>query len=166
MFFGFKNGKMKRVVGLYDTIFEDILDKIYHNDDRIPKVSIFLFGILVLTMAKKSKDCNYDVSIYEIGYEVGQYISPKNNDELKTVFENLGLGVLTFENDKTLKVENNPLAKMVKSEEPVNYFAAGFLAGALESIHSKKIIIVKETKCMAQGYDACYFEIVPIEEVE
>lgn len=150
---------------MYDTIFEDIRDKVYRNDDKMPKIPISLFGVLVLTVVSKATECNCDMSIYEVGHEVGKYISPKNNDELKTVFKNLGLGDLTFEDGNILKVENNPIAKMVKSEEPVNYFTSGFLAGALESIYSKKIA-VKETKCMAQGFDACYFEIISTEEVE
>ena len=150
---------------MYNTIFEDILDKIYHKDEKMPKIPISLFGVLVLTVVNKATECNCDMSIYEVGCEVGKYISPKNNDELRTVFENLGLGNLTFEDGNILKIENNPIAKMVKSEEPVNYFTSGFLAGALESIYSKKIV-VKETKCMTNGSNVCYFEIISNKEVE
>ncbi len=151
---------------MYDKIFGDIFDKVYNNSESIPKIPISLFSILTLTMLKKSNECKCGmecgVSLYEIGYDVGICLGPKNYEELKTAFENLGLGEIIFEDNNVIKIKDNPVAKMIKSEEPINYFTAGILAGALESMTSKKVV-VKETKCLSQGYDACYFEIIELD---
>ncbi len=99
-----------------------------------------------------------EASFYNLGYEFGKIISPKNLDEVKKLFNEGKLGILIEEDWNILKVENSAIGMSITSQKPVCNYIAGFLAGVLESIYGKKFI-VKEIKCMAQGCDACYFEI-------
>jgi hypothetical protein len=168
---------------VYDPIFEDIFEILTNENEcgKMPKIPIQVFGAVVLSSIEKCKSHGDENSLYEIGYNLGKLTSPKSFDELIKIFKNMGLGNIkindrikdcTFltksNNEMNLKegidncsiiITDNPVAKMVKSNEPINYFEAGFLAGALESIFSKKVII-KEVKCISQGYDACYFETI------
>ncbi len=146
---------------VYDPIFEDIFEILTNENEcgKMPKIPIQVFGAVVLSSIEKCKSHGDENSLYEIGYNLGKLTSPKSFDELIKIFKNMGLGDIVIVDDKHIIVKNNPIAKMVKSNEPINYFEAGYLAGALESIYFKKTTI-KEIKCMSQGYDACYFEII------
>ena len=101
---------------------------------------------------------NFEMSFYKLGYEFGKIISPKNMDEAKKIFSDGKLGTLVEEGDNILKLENSVIGLSITSNKPVCNYIAGLLSGVLESIYGKKFI-VKEIKCMAQGCDACYFEI-------
>jgi len=99
-----------------------------------------------------------ETSFYKLGYEFGKIIAPKNLDEVKKIFNDGNLGTLIEVDWNILKLENSAIGKSIASNKPVCNYIAGLLSGALESIYGKKFI-VKEIKCIAQGCDACYFEV-------
>ncbi|AEH06607.1 V4R domain-containing protein [Methanothermococcus okinawensis] len=126
-------------------------------------IPLEILRLMIMVMMKKIKELNSEITLYDIGYEFGRYINPKNYRELKKFFRKNNLGMLKIESKKPLvvKVNDCALCDGLKSDEPICYFDAGVLAGAYECILNKTVV-VDEIKCMAQGADACYFKIEPV----
>jgi predicted hydrocarbon binding protein len=132
----------------------------YTNRNIKEYIPLEIFRLMIMIMMKKIKELNSEITLYDIGYEFGKHISPKNYRELKKFFRKNNLGVLKIESRKPLiiKVNDCSLCDGLNSDEPICYFDAGVLAGAYECILNKTVV-VDEIKCMAQGADACYFKI-------
>ncbi len=128
-----------------------------HIKEYIP---LEMFRLMIMILVKKIKELNSEITLYDIGYEFGKYINPKNYGELKKFFRRNNLGVLKIESKKPfiIKIKDCALCDGLKSDEPICYFDAGIIAGAYECI-TNKTVVVDEIKCMAQGADACYFRI-------
>ncbi|CAB3290028.1 4-vinyl reductase 5 [Methanocaldococcus lauensis] len=123
-------------------------------------IPLEIFRIMIYILMKKIKERGSEITLYEMGYEFGKFLEPKNFRELKKFFRKNNLGILEIESRKPLiiKVKECAMCGGLEDTEPMCHFDAGLLAGAMECI-LKKTVVVNEIKCMAQGYDACYFEI-------
>ncbi|AEF95674.1 V4R domain-containing protein [Methanotorris igneus] len=136
-------------------------DERKYTDRKIKEyIPLELFRVMAYIVIKKIKERGSEITLYEIGYEFGKFLKPKNIRELKTFFRKNNLGILEIESRKPfiLKVRECAMCDSLEVNEPICYFDAGLLAGALECILNKTVV-VDEIKCMGQGYDACYFKI-------
>ncbi len=133
-------------------------------DDTIP---LELFRLITMVMMKKIKELGSELTLYDIGYEFGKYLSPKNHEELNNFFINNKLGILSIhsKNPHIVKSEDCALCDGLISDEPICHFDAGLIAGAYECILNK-VVVVDEIKCMAKGDDACYFQLFVINSEE
>jgi hypothetical protein len=136
----------------------------YTNRNIREHVPLELFRLMIMVMMKKVRELNSEITLYDIGYEFGKHINPKNYKDLKKFFRKNNLGILKVDsrNPLVVKVVDCALCDGLESDEPMCYFDAGILAGAYECILNKTVV-VDEIKCMAQGADACYFKIEPVE---
>jgi predicted hydrocarbon binding protein len=143
----------------------DSISKIVNYDSKNYKlrgelIPSDLLVVLIYAYMQKVKDLGSDTTLYEIGYEIGKLISPKNYDEVIKFFENNNIGKISIEekdNDKIeIKVKDCVFCKTLESDEPICDFEAGLIAGFLESIKNRRYF-VKEIYCQAQGYNACVF---------
>ena len=148
----------------FDKINGTFIESKYTNRNIKEYVPLEIFRLMIMIMMKKIKELNSEITLYDIGYEFGKHINPKNYRELKKFFRKNNLGVLQIESKKPLiiKVNDCALCDGLNSDEPICYFDAGVLAGAYECILNKTVV-VDEIKCMAQGADACYFKIELVE---
>ncbi|ACV24876.1 V4R domain-containing protein [Methanocaldococcus fervens] len=131
------------------------------SDRKIKKyIPLELFKVMIYIVIKKIKERGSEITLYEIGYEFGRYLNPKNIRELKSFFKKNNLGILEIESRRPLilKVRECAMCEGLDIDEPICYFDAGLIAGAMECI-LKKTVVVDEIKCMAQGADACYFKV-------
>ena len=148
----------------YDKEKYTFIESKYTNRNIKEYVPLEIFRLMIMIMMKKIKELNSEITLYDIGYEFGKHINPKNHMELKKFFRKNNLGVLKIVSKKPLvvKVNDCSLCDGLNSDEPICYFDAGVLAGAYECILNKTVV-VDEIKCMAQGADACYFKIELVE---
>jgi predicted hydrocarbon binding protein len=144
----------------FDKVNGTFIESKYTNRNIKEYVPLEIFRLMIMIMMKKIKELNSETTLYDIGYEFGKHINPKNYRELKKFFRKNNLGVLKIESKKPLiiKVNDCALCDGLNSDEPICYFDAGVLAGAYECILNKTVV-VDEIKCMAQGADGCYFKI-------
>ncbi|WP_423793031.1 V4R domain-containing protein [Methanocaldococcus indicus] len=128
-------------------------------------IPVELFKIFVLTTYNKLKNCGSEITLYDLGYEFGKSLDIKTFRELKKFFSvnNLGKVKIIKRKPLTIKIEECAFCEDIEKDEPICYFDAGLLAGIIENILNKKVV-VDEVKCMAQGYDGCYFEVEEIKE--
>ena len=147
----------------YDKEKYTFIESKYTNRNIKEYVPLEIFRLMIMIMMKKIKELNSEITLYDIGYEFGRHINPKNYMELKKFFRKNNLGVLKIEskNPIIIKVNDCALCDGLESNEPICYFDAGVLAGAYECILNKTVV-VDEIRCMAQGADACYFKIEPV----
>ncbi|ABR56538.1 V4R domain-containing protein [Methanococcus aeolicus] len=147
----------------YDKEKYTFIESKYTNRNIKEYVPLEILRLMIMIMMKKIKELNSEITLYDIGYEFGRHINPKNYMELKKFFRKNNLGVLKIEskNPVIIKVNDCALCDGLKSNESICYFDAGVLAGAYECILNKTVV-VDEIRCMAQGADACYFKIEPV----
>ncbi|WP_423793425.1 V4R domain-containing protein [Methanocaldococcus indicus] len=96
---------------------------------------------------------------YDLGKNYALFLNLKNYDEMKE-FMKKEFGEVTIEMSEPLMitVKNNKEALNYRSNEPVCYITAGFLAGCLENIADRKYIVeVVEEKCISVGDPYCVF---------
>jgi predicted hydrocarbon binding protein len=140
----------------------ELLETKYDKDKFIcgEQVPVEFLKMMVYAYMKKIKEVGSDSDLYEMGYKFGRYISPCNIDDIKEFMEISKLGKMEVleKTDKFIKIKIShcALCESLDFDEPICDFEAGLLAGFLESIKGKKVV-VKETACMAQGADGCYF---------
>lgn len=144
----------------FDKVSGTFIESKYTNRNIKEYVPLEMFRLMIMIMMKKIKELNSEITLYDIGYEFGKHINPKNHMELNKFFRKNNLGVLKIVSKKpfVVKVNDCSLCDGLNSDEPICYFDAGVLAGAYEGILNKTVV-VDEIKCMAQGADACYFKI-------
>jgi len=121
-------------------LFSDIVDTLYDDEklSKLPKVPAPFFGLAILCSIYNSDTEDSVNSLYEAGSCMGRLISPKDIDDLKTIFKNTNLGIISFEDDKVI-VSNSFHGKIAKSNVKNDSFTGGFLAGCLSSIYGKKV---------------------------
>nr|WP_317852620.1 V4R domain-containing protein [Methanothermococcus thermolithotrophicus] len=131
-----------------------------YTERKKDSIPLEFFRVMVYIVMDKIKKCGSEITLYEMGYEFGKFLNPKNLGELKKFFRRNNLGILKFEGRKPLilKVNECAMCDGLDTNEPICYFDAGLIAGALECIY-KKTVVVDEIKCMSQGADACYFKV-------
>ena len=140
----------------------ELLETKYNKDKFIcgERVPVEFLKMMVYAYMKKIKEVGSDSDLYEMGYKFGIYISPCNIDDIEefTEISKLGKMEVLEKTDKFIKIKIShcALCESLDFDEPICDFEAGLLAGFLESIKGKKVV-VKETACMAQGADGCYF---------
>ncbi|WP_456472281.1 V4R domain-containing protein [Methanocaldococcus sp.] len=142
-----------------DKIIEDVLKLLMENKEK-KCIPIGLFKAMVYIAIKKMGECGNVITFYEIGYELGKKLKIDNIEELKKFFDENNLGKLDVvsENPLIIKVGDCTLCSDLEFDEPICHLDAGIIAGALENIY-KKVVVVDEFKCMAMGSDACYFSV-------
>lgn len=146
----------------YDRDNYTFIEEKYTQRNLKSTVPLEILRIMIMVMMKKLRELNTELTLYDIGYEFGKHINPKNYDDLKKFFKKNNLGTLVIHSRKPyiIKVKDCALCAGLTDEEPICYFDAGVFAGAFECILGK-VVVVDEIKCMAKGDDACYFKIMP-----
>ncbi|XRO75039.1 V4R domain-containing protein [Methanocaldococcus sp. 28A] len=141
-------------------------DEKKYTDRKIKEfIPLEFFRVMIYIVIKKIKERGSEITLYEMGYEFGKFLEPKNIRELKTFFRKNNLGILEIESRKPfiLKVRECAMCGGLDIDEPICHFDAGLIAGAMECI-LKKTVVVDEIKCMAQGADACYFKVEVVKD--
>jgi len=129
---------------IYYELFDIIKNK--NNEKKLPEVPVSLVSAIILSIIDKSAEMNCGVdSIFEVGRLVGEFLCPKNKEELVIMFENLGLGKLEF-NEGCIVIKDDPLSKTINPKSHINYLSAGIISGALQTIDGKYYVI-EEIKC-------------------
>jgi predicted hydrocarbon binding protein len=140
----------------------ELLKSKYNKDKFVcgDHVPVEFLKIMVYAYMKKIKEVGSNSDLYEMGYKLGKYISPNSIEDMKRFikFSKLGIMEVLEKSEKFIKIKIShcALCENLDFDEPICDFEAGLLAGFLESIWGKKVV-VKETACMAQGADGCYF---------
>ncbi len=116
--------------------YELISELINKKPEEVPKIPISLFILSLINSIDLLNDVDYLTTIYEIGYNMGKLIPAKDEEDLKRIFYNLGLGELEI-TDNVVIVKNDPLYKYVDMKSHKNYFTGGFLSGVLSSIYNE-----------------------------
>lgn len=149
-----------------DISFEDIRESC-HKNQYGGAISLEYFRIVRLMAWREMFGSDAPRLSYSAGEKVGRKLKAQSVSELIKMMEGFGITdveIISYydkgsEKDKMkIRFGNSAISSgMVFMGEPVCHFEAGLLAGALERILRKKII-VNETKCVAMGHDHCEFE--------
>jgi diguanylate cyclase (GGDEF)-like protein len=103
---------------------------------------------------------------YLAGEKFGRQLRVASQDELCAAVRTMGMAKATIQPAGTGEDKDRLTITFSESAvstglpligEPVCHFEAGLLAGALEKLSRKKVVVT-ETKCAAMGYDYCQFE--------
>lgn len=129
-------------------------------------VSVEYFRLTRLLLLQEVLGGAAERQSYLAGEKIGRQFKVSSNDELCAAVRTLGMAQAVIapagsgEDKDRLTItftESAVSTGLPLLGEAVCHFEAGLLAGALEKISRKKVMVV-ETKCAAMGYDYCQFE--------